>query len=245
VISLEGRVCVVTGASSGIGRAVAIALVRAGAHVWAVGRSRDRLDALALEADGPGSAEPLVLDLELDGELADAAVAIMARADAIDALVHSAGAIRLGSLESLSASDLDHQYVVNLRAPFVLTKLLLPALRRARGQVVFVNSSAAFRASASNALYAATKAGLKALADGLRDEVNRDGVRVVSVYVGRVATPMQAAVHEFEGRRYRPELLLRPEDVAETVLTTLALPASGEVTDVSIRSMTKPSEPPR
>jgi NAD(P)-dependent dehydrogenase (short-subunit alcohol dehydrogenase family) len=141
VISLEGRVCVVTGASSGIGRAVAIALVRAGAHVWAVGRSRDRLDALALEADGPGSAEPLVLDLELDGELADAAVAIMARADAIDALVHSAGAIRLGSLESLSASDLDHQYVVNLRAPFVLTKLLLPALRRARGQVVFVNSS--------------------------------------------------------------------------------------------------------
>jgi NADP-dependent 3-hydroxy acid dehydrogenase YdfG len=111
--------------------------------------------------------------------------------------------------------------------------------------VVFVNSSAAFRASASNALYAATKAGLKALADGLRDEVNRDGVRVVSVYVGRVATPMQAAVHEFEGRRYRPELLLRPEDVAETVLTTLALPASGEVTDVSIRSMTKPSEPPR
>jgi NADP-dependent 3-hydroxy acid dehydrogenase YdfG len=56
---------------------------------------------------------------------------------------------------------------------------------------------------------------------------------------------MQAAVHEFEGRRYRPELLLRPEDVAETVLTTLALPASGEVTDVSIRSMTKPSEPPR
>jgi NADP-dependent 3-hydroxy acid dehydrogenase YdfG len=123
----------------------------------------------------------------------------------------------------------------------VLTQALLPGLRRARGQVVFINSSAALRSSATNVLYAATKAGLKAFADGLRAEVNQDGVRVVSVYAGRTATPMQEAVHEREGRQYRPDVLLRPEDIAEVVLGALALPASAEVTDVNIRSMTKPA----
>jgi short-subunit dehydrogenase len=243
--SLEGRSCVVTGASSGIGRAVTVALARAGAHVWAVARSRERLELLAREAEGPGSIDPHAADLERDDDLESVAREILAGRDRLDALVHSAGAIGLGSFESVSTSELDRQYAVNLRAPFALTKVLLPALKRAQGQVVFVNSSAALRASASNAVYAATKAGLKALADGLRDEVNGDGVRVVSVFVGRAATPMQEAVHAFEGRAYRPELLLRPEDVADTILAALSLPQSGEVTDVSVRSMSKLAEPPR
>jgi NADP-dependent 3-hydroxy acid dehydrogenase YdfG len=243
VASLKGGVCVVTGASSGIGRALTIALARSGSHVWAIARSRDRLESLVLEAGRSGLVEPLVADLEQDDDL-DAAVRVMlSRGDRLDALVHSAGAIHLGAFESVPTSELDRQYAVNLRAPFALTKALLPALKRGKGQVVFVNSSAALKASASNALYAATKAGLKALADGLRAEVNRDGVRVVSVYVGRAATPMQETVHEFEGRPYRPELLLQAEDVAETVLRTLAFPASGEVTDVSLRPMSKLPEP--
>jgi len=72
-----------------------------------------------------------------------------------------------------------------------------------------------------------------------RDEVNRDGVRVVTIYAGRTATPMQASVHDFEGRSYQPELLMQPEDLAHVVLATLTLPASAEVTDVSIRPMSK------
>jgi NADP-dependent 3-hydroxy acid dehydrogenase YdfG len=112
-------------------------------------------------------------------------------------------------------------------------------LKQAQGQVVFINSSAAIKASAANVLYAATKHGLKAIADGLRDEVNHAGVRVISVYAGRTATPMQVSVHEFEGRPYHPELLLRAEDVVDVVLAALSIPPSGEVTDISVRPMSK------
>lgn len=240
--SLEGRACAVTGASSGIGRAVTIALVRAGAHVVAVARSEERLGTLAVEAGGPGSVVPLVADLADDHGLESAANGVLAQGDGLDVLVHSAGAIQLEGLASAAAAELDQQYAVNLRAPVVLTRALLPALERARGQIVFVNSSAALRASASNVLYAATKAGLKAFADGLRDAVNGDGIRVLTVYVGRTATPMQARVHESEGRPYRAELLLQPEDVAGSVVAALALPSSGELTEMSIRPMVKPPD---
>src|SRR5262249_36580240 len=153
----------------------------------------------------------------------------------LDVLVHSAGTIQLGSVASEPTSSLDRQYAVNLRAPFALTKALLPALRECQGQVVFINSTAALKASANNALYAATKAGLKAFAEGLGREVNPAGVRVVTLYVGRTATPMQARVHEYEGRHYRPESLLPPEDVAEAAVAALLLPPGGEVTDIVIR----------
>ena len=237
--SLEGRVCAVTGASSGIGRALAIALVRSGAHVVAIARSQERLDSLVVEANGSGTVFPLVADLADDRGLESAATGVLARGDRLDVLVHCAGTINLEGLASAPASELDRQYAVNLRAPVALTRALLPALERARGQVVFVNSSAALKASADNVLYAVTKAGLRAFADGLRDAVNRDGIRVLTVYVGRTATPMQAYVHESEGRPYRADILLQPDDVAQSVVAALVLPSSGELTELSIRPMSK------
>jgi NADP-dependent 3-hydroxy acid dehydrogenase YdfG len=240
MMGFDGRVCVVTGASSGIGRALAAALAQKGARVWAIGRSRERLDAFGEEAEAPtGTVIPVVADLEQEADVDSAAVEILAGGDHVDVLIHSAGAIALGTFESVSGADFDRQYRVNLRAPVVLTQRLLPALKQAQGQIVFINSSAGLRASAGNVLYAATKHGLKAIADGLRDEVNPDRVRVISVYTGRTATPMQASVHEHEGRSYRPELLLRPDDVVDVVLAALSVPPSGEVTDVNVRPIAK------
>jgi NADP-dependent 3-hydroxy acid dehydrogenase YdfG len=239
-VSAPARICVVTGASSGIGEALTVALARTGGRVWAIGRNRERLDALAAEAaEESGEVVPVVADLERDEDLAAAGDEILAGSDHVDVLVHSAGAITLGGFDSVSLIDFDRQYRVNLRAPVVLTQALLPALRRSEGQVVFINSSAGLRASADNVLYAATKHGLKAIADGLREQVNPDRVRVISVYTGRTDTPMQASVHEHEGRQYLPELLLRPDDVAEVVLAALAVPPSGEVTDVNVRPIAK------
>lgn len=236
----DGRVCVVTGASSGIGEALTVALARTGGRVWAIARNRERLEALAEHVpQGTGEVVPIVADLERDEDLAAAGDEILSGRDRVDVLVHSAGAITLGGFDSVSAADFDRQYRVNLRAPVVLTQTLLPALKRAEGQVVFINSSAGLRASADNVLYAATKHGLKAIADGLREEVNPDRVRVISVFTGRTATPMQASVHEHEGRRYLPEFLLHPNDVVEVVLAALALPPSGEVTDVNVRPIAK------
>jgi NADP-dependent 3-hydroxy acid dehydrogenase YdfG len=235
-----GRICVVTGASSGIGEALTLALARTGGRIWAIGRHRERLESLAEDVpQGTGKVVPVVADLERDEDLAAAGDEILFGSDRVDVLVHSAGAITLGGFDSVSPADFDRQYRVNLRAPVVLTQALLPALKRAEGQVVFINSSAGLRASADNVLYAATKHGLKAIADGLREEVNPDRVRVISVYTGRTATPMQASVHEHEGRQYLPELLLRPDDVVEVVLAALAVPPSGEVTDVNVRPIAK------
>jgi NADP-dependent 3-hydroxy acid dehydrogenase YdfG len=87
--------------------------------------------------------------------------------------------------------------------------------------------------------YAATKHALRAVADSLRAEVNPAGVRVLSVFLGRTATPMQATVHQMEGRAYRPELLIQPQDVATLVLNTLSLPRTAEVTDIHLRPMIK------
>jgi NADP-dependent 3-hydroxy acid dehydrogenase YdfG len=231
---------VVTGATSGIGRALAVALAARGGVVCAISRSPERLDTLVADAESlQGEVVPVVADLEREDDVHEAGRTILARTGEVEVLVHSAGAIALGSFESVQPGDLDLLYRVNLRAPFVLTQDLLPALRRTRGQIVFINSSAGLRASAQNALYAATKHGLKAIADGLRDEVNPDGIRVISVYPGRTATAMQRFVHEEEGRDYRPDLLLRPDDVAEVVLAALSLPRSGEVTDINVRPMAK------
>jgi NAD(P)-dependent dehydrogenase (short-subunit alcohol dehydrogenase family) len=238
-MTFAGQVCAVTGASSGIGRALALALARGGADVWAIGRSRERLDELSRSGE-PGRIAPLPADLAIDEELGSAVVTIRSRRSGLDALIHCAGAITRGQVESSSAEDFDGQYRVNLRVPFLLTRNLLAELKAKRGQIVFVNSSAGYGGAAPDAaLYAATKQGLRALADGLRQEVNPDGIRVLSMYPGRTATPMQESVHEHEGRPYRPELLLRPEDVAEMILAALRLPRTAEVTDISIRPMRK------
>jgi short-subunit dehydrogenase len=238
--TLSGSECVVTGASSGIGRSLAANLAQAGARVWALGRSGARLDELVNEVgEAAGRVRPVPVDLELDGEIASACRAILAESERIDVLVHSAGVIAFGRVDSATVDDFDRQYRINLRAPFALTKALLPALRRARGQVVFINSSAGLTAAANSSQYAATKHGLKALADSLRHEVNPDGVRVLTVYPGRTATPMQEFVHETEQRSYRPEFLLRPHDVVDVVVAALSLPRTGEVTEVSVRPISK------
>ena len=124
---------------------------------------------------------------------------------------------------------------MNVRAPYALTQALLPALRTGSGDVVFVNSSAgAHPPAASNGAYAATKHALRALADALRAEENENGVRVLSVYPGRTAGPLQERLHELEGRAYAPERLLQPEDVAAAAMAALALPRTAEATDLHI-----------
>jgi NADP-dependent 3-hydroxy acid dehydrogenase YdfG len=115
----------------------------------------------------------------------------------------------------------------------------LPMIKSRQGQIVFINSSAGSNARACVSQYAATKNALKAIADSLRAEVNIYGVRVVSVFPGRTATPMQEMIHRMEGKAYHPELLMQPENVAEMVIKTLSLPRTAEVTDILMRPLTK------
>jgi NAD(P)-dependent dehydrogenase (short-subunit alcohol dehydrogenase family) len=124
---------------------------------------------------------------------------------------------------------------VNLVAPAELTRLLLPVLRVSRGQVVFVNSGAGLHAHAGWSAYAASKHGLKALADALRSEEAEHGVRVTSIFPGRTATPMQERVHRQEGSDYEPGRFISPDAVATTILTAIDLPRDAHLTDLTVR----------
>ena len=161
----------------------------------------------------------------------------------VDILIHSAGVIVRSGIGSASLSDFDRQYRCNVRAPFALTQLFLPNLIRRRGQIVFINSTAGLGAVAGISQYSATKHALKALADSFREELNPLGVRVLSVYLGRTATPMQARVCAEEGVDYHPERLIQPSQVAESVVNALALGPEAEVMDIRIRPMLKPGTP--
>jgi NADP-dependent 3-hydroxy acid dehydrogenase YdfG len=236
---LRGQTCIVTGASSGIGRAIAVALASAGATVWAVARRREELEATANLANGAGRFVLFDADLVEDEHIATLSNAILAGENSVDVLVHSAGTISLGDLETAAIGDLDRQYATNVRAPYLLTQALLPALRASEGQIVFINSTVGLAARANISQFAATQHALKALADSLREEVNPHGVRVVSVYPGRTATPRQAKIHAVEGKPYSAERLMQAEDVASLVRNALTLPRSAELTDVKLRPMLK------
>jgi short-subunit dehydrogenase len=239
---LQDRIAVVTGASSGVGQAIALALAAHGAELCLVGRHPETLEQVAQAVRGCGArARCYQADLAADQDLGKLVAELQGDVPSLDILVHSAGVIWHGGFAEASVDQLDGHYRTNVRAPYVLTQGLLPALKAARGQVVFVNSSAGLAAGANVGQYAASKHALKAMADSLRAEVNTDGVRVLSLYLGRTATTMQAGLHALEGKPYRPELLIQPADVAAAALHALQAPRSVEITDISMRPMVKPS----
>ena len=112
---------------------------------------------------------------------------------------------------------------------------LLPALRQVRGTVVFVNSSAGLVAHATWSAYAASKFGLRALADALRAEEAGNGVRVTTIFPSRTATPMQEKVHEQEGRTSDASRWIQPRTVSDAVLHVLDLPRDATVPDITLR----------
>jgi NADP-dependent 3-hydroxy acid dehydrogenase YdfG len=232
-----GQIAVVTGASSGIGEAIAMGLAAQGVTLCLVGRRMETLEAIASRARVSAQAHSYQVDLTRDKDIHELTARLQQDFGSIDMLIHSAGVIARGRIEIASVEDFDRQYRTNVRAPYLLTQASLPLLRARRGQIIFINSSVGLTAKADVAQYAATKHALKAIADSLRAEVNADGMRVLSVFLGRTASPMQAAVHEDEGRTYRPEQLLQPEDVATVVIQVLALPRTAEVTDIQIRPL--------
>jgi|SRR6476661_4612448 len=236
---LRGLVALITGASGGIGEAIAIQLAREGARLMLSGRTAEKLDLVADRArDLTPGVETFAGDLAEDDQVRALADRTLKAFGGVDLLIHSIGLFLGGPFATSPVEDLDRQVRINVHAPYLLTQALLPSLIARQGQVVFINSSSGFHpARAGWVAYSASKHALRAVADGLRDEVNKQGVRVITVFPGRTATPMQEEVHRYEGRDYDPARFLQPRDVAFTVLNALALPRTAEVTDLHIRPM--------
>jgi NADP-dependent 3-hydroxy acid dehydrogenase YdfG len=237
---LSNQIAVVSGASGGIGGAIATAFARQGATLCLLGRDMSKLAACAeiLRASSP-RVDPHPFDLTQDDQIETVYSYVMQQYGRVDILVHCGGAIGHGKVADAPLSILDHLYQTNVRGAMMLTQMLLPLLKKPRGQVVFINSSAGLTTRPNAGYFSATQHAFKALADSLRDEVNADGVRVLSVYPGRTATPRIQALHAKEGRTYQPELLLHPDDIASVVLNAITLPWTAEVMDISLRPMQK------
>ena len=240
----SGQTILVTGASGGIGEAIAGALGVKGANVCLTGRNRKRLLEIANRMPAQ-RAHSYPADLTVAKEVRSVAKKILGDHQRVDAVVHCAAVIALDPIAIASIKNFDRQFQTNVLGPFSLTQLLLPALIASQGQVVFTNSSAGLTARAGVSQYAATKHALKAIADSLREECNSAGVRVCSLFLGATATPMQAAVRTQQKRHYAPDRLMQPEDVAALVTALLALPRTAEVTDVMMRPMKKPDQCPK
>jgi NAD(P)-dependent dehydrogenase (short-subunit alcohol dehydrogenase family) len=185
--SLEGGAALVTGAGGGIGGAIATALACRGVAVGLVGRRRARLLRVA---SGLGQRPHLVCEADL---ASDAAVrttvgSFLDHFGRLDVLVHSDGTHASGPLEHAGVRDFERLWSTNVRSPFLLTQLFMPALRASLGQIVFVNSSVGLQARAGVGQFSATQHALRALADTLRAELNSEGIRVLSVFPGRTAT---------------------------------------------------------
>jgi NADP-dependent 3-hydroxy acid dehydrogenase YdfG len=239
-MSLQDQFALVTGATGGIGRAIASTLATAGITLGLTGRDACSLEQLARPIRQTGvRAESFRADISCMEDVRFLASEVRDKFGACDVLVHAAGVFHMGPISQASVEELDALYQTNVRGPYALTQALLPMLVARRGQIVFINSTVGLASRAGVGAYAASKHALKAIADALRAEVNPLGVRVISIYPGRTATPQQEKIYEQEGRPYQPDQLLQPEDIAKTVLNALALPRTAEVTDINIRPMQK------
>lgn len=222
----ERKYVLVTGATRGIGRAIADQL----ADDWHILVGGRRPDAVAEVVAQLPSAEPFVADLTDE----ESTLVAAARVGRLDALVHSAGVSVLGRVEELTRLDWRAEFEVNVVAVADLTKLLLPRLREAEGQVVTINSGSGLRSAPGNGSYCASKFALTAFTDALREE-ERGRVRVTSIHPGRVDTDMQVAIQAELGHEYEPERYLAPVDVARAVALALSMDPRANLDVVSVR----------
>lgn len=220
---------VLTGAGSGIGLALAHRLADRGDDLVLVARSTARADELGRTFP---RAQLLVADLADPGTLNGLGRQVDGE---VDTVLHVAGVVDLGRVDRLRLAEWEEQITVNLTAPAVLTRELLPHVRASHGTIVFVNSSAGLTASAEWSAYAASKFGLRAFADALRAEEVEHGVRVSTVYPSRTATPMQEKVHEQEGRTYDASRWISVDTVVDTIVHVIDLPADATIPDVTVR----------
>lgn len=223
---LIGRTILVTGASRGIGLAIAHRLHQAGARVVGLSRSAP------LNIVPPGM-EYVHADLGDLARLPSALRELVTTHRDIDGVVLNAGAGRFGALEQFSADQVRQLVELNLLSPMLVARELVPRLkRRGYGDLVFVGSESALRGGRRGAVYSATKFGIRGFAQSLRDECAASGVRVGIVNPGMVDTAF------FEDLDFRPgreqDQHLTPEDVAEAVLLMLSARKGAVIDEINL-----------
>jgi NAD(P)-dependent dehydrogenase (short-subunit alcohol dehydrogenase family) len=220
--SLEGKVALVTGASSGMGRAFSQALARAGASVLLVARREERLhEAVEEITRAGGQAAYHVVDLQIVPALYDLVDVALARFKRLDVLVNNAGLGYKAPLSALTRGQIAEMIETDLNAAIYLTQAALPALTRsAPSDVVNIASFAGLEAFPGGTVYCAAKAGLVAFSRALAQELKPQGIRVTAICAGSVDTPF----YDTFPPRLERERMLRVEDVVRSLMHVLSSP---------------------
>lgn len=242
---LANHVALVTGASSGIGQATAVALGAAGAHVVVVARRAERLEDTVARIEAEGStALSVVGDVSQEPTAHEAVARTLERFGRLDILVNAAGVIQAGNVSNADTAQWRHVIEVNLLATLYMCHAVLPSMRaQGSGNIVNVGSLACRTTTPIYNPYATSKFGVFALTDGLRQEVGPLGIRVCMISPGATRTEVAEGItdpaHREAIRAYvNQEGALQPEDVAQTVVFITSLPARVNISEVYVRATT-------
>lgn len=234
-MDLNGRCALVTGGDRGIGRAIALALVDAGAHVALTFRSRAAdAETVAREIERRGRrAAALQADVASDGEVRRAVEEAVAAVGPLDVLVANAGVGEPAELDALDAALFDRTLAVNLRGPFLLTQAVLPGMRARRfGRLLYVSSTAAQVGGIIGPHYAASKAGLSGLAHAYASRLAAEGITANVLCPALVETEMISSNPRARPDRIPVQRFGRPEEVAALAVAALS---NGYVTGQTIQ----------
>lgn len=236
--SLSGLTAVVTGASRGIGRATALALAEEGARLGLMARSGEALDLLAGEIrSNGGEAHALAVDLSNIAGIPAAAATMIRALGTIDVLVNNAGTFHESAFADMEVEDLERTLRVNLTAPFVLTRELLPTIKSVQGRVVNIVSSSGMQGYEHQSAYCASKHGVLGLMRALALEVRPAGVHVHNLCPGGVDTDFIKGTKL--GERLAGQAMIAPEDIAEMVAFLLKQPPNIDLPEMVVRRFSK------
>jgi 3-oxoacyl-[acyl-carrier protein] reductase len=233
-MNLQNSICVVTGATEGIGRAIALALGKRGARLAICSRTASRVDALVGELRTQGvTAIGRPCDVASESAVAGFAKLVKAEFGTPDVLVNNAGLAHFVPVQEMTAAQFDETMNVNVRGVFLMTRAFLPEMRaRGSGHIVNIASLAGRNPVPGGAAYAASKHAVLGFSKSLFGEVRKDGVRVVAICPGSVVTPF---FDKSGADLQNVERKLQPEDVADAVLAALDLPDRALISELDIR----------
>jgi 3-oxoacyl-[acyl-carrier protein] reductase len=235
--TLEGKVGLVTGAGRGIGRAIALRLARAGCRVVLAARTAAQLDHVQKEIQNGGrEAIAIPADLTVDAEI-DRLVEESQKAwGTVDILINNAGWGKRAPVVKASVEDWEQTFRLNLRAPMVLAKLLLPnMIAKGAGAIINIGSVAGKTGEANGAAYSASKFGLIGFTQSLYEEVREAGIKVTVILPGFVDTPLIPANRQLDRSK-----MIQADDIAETAYFVLTSPATCCPVEITVRPQRTP-----
>ncbi|NDJ17296.1 SDR family NAD(P)-dependent oxidoreductase [Myxacorys almedinensis] len=240
--NLAGKVAIVTGASSGIGAATAIALADAGAKVVVSARRTDRLDALVKRiSDQGGVAYAIVGDVTDEQQANDLVNKTKAQYDRVDILVNNAGVMLLGMIDGANTEDWRRMVNTNVLGLMYATHAALPIMKaQGEGHIVNISSVAGRIAQAGSGVYNATKWGVNGFSEALRQEVHKDKIRVTMIEPGAVVTELTDHITDASAKERVTSWVesitpLESEDIAAAILYAVTQPSRVNVNEILIR----------